>query len=76
MVRHPLYLDKLRGQMPEADNAWDLLTGKENCYLVLKENAGISKEDLEKALSVSLEETERLSGEQSLFLIYHVKEQY
>lgn len=73
MIRHPLYLEKLDHELPGAENAWELLREKENCYLVLKEHAGISKEELEKALSISLEETERLWGERAVFVIYHAK---
>jgi len=74
MIRHPLYLEKLGSELEGADNARDLLLGRKDCFLVLKENAGASREELERALSVSLEEIDRIQGMSCEFVIYEAKQ--
>ena len=74
MIRHPLYLEKLGSELEGADNARDLLLGRKDCFLVLKENAGASREELERALSVSLEEIDRIQGMSCEFVIYEANQ--
>ena len=75
MTRHPLYMEKIDQILPGAENAWDILMKKENAVLILKENAGISKETLENALSVRFIQVDALEEGQEKFYFFTVEKE-